>query len=1144
MTRSMQVLSLSITLFGAVSISLAIWVGLPITGHPILAKEPVRIALTTLTLGLLLLRATLRQRKYKRAAQALEQSLITTPTGDGPIVAERMKEALQRLKSISGTNSLYSLPWYVVIGPPGAGKTTALINSGLDFPSKGTHAVAGFGGTKNCDFWFARDAVMIDTAGRYTTQDSDEKSDRLSWASFLNQLKSARPHQPINGVVLAFSCEDIILGSPDDLEAHARIVRTRLAELHTTLKTHIPVYVIFTKADMIAGFRQYFGCFDAEQRKAVWGVTFQTKDRHEETHRAVSRELSHLLSRLSDEVTDRLNEEVDSATRIAIFGFPEQIALMERNITIFLQRIFGTPQKTQSILRGFYFTSGTQEGTPIDQVLGSLSAPSRTDWLQPAFMSGRGRSYFLHDLLKKVIFEERDWVGYDRRLIRRRAFVRGSAQTFIAAICLGAMGMVGYSFWSNASLVREAAQQTQTYQAQAKRLLKEQVIDDTETRSLLPALAAVRIIPTGYGNPQPQEFSQRLGLSQRSSLRGAAVQAYSDSLERLLRPRMMLFMETKIAQHLKDDRLSEAYHALKIYILLAKEQDWRADDIAVQAYFAKAWAEEYNTPGSDDDYRKINTHLAAMLKLDDRVSPWIKPNKALVDKVRKKAASLPLALQAYSAIRSQAGGLPPVPLTDMLADQGIDQVFQTTDGRPLETLSVAGLFTRNGYWTLFKDAVANAPIQLERDRWVLGPLSASADVDLINSNEAQMARLSLDLHTLFEQDFAQVWNAMLTKIEFVPMAQDAPEFAALGAAASTTASPVLTLVETIAIQTDLNQSPQASQSLPDENFDPVHTLSLKSLEGWKNMLIGQAGKRPVDRLLKTLAELRSNAQSQSDAFNTQQSLISNFGSYPEPIQRIVGQVDQEFAPLFAKRVLFELETTLKADITTYCTLNIASGYPFLSSSSETISPEVFSAFFGYGGKMDSFFETHLRAHTWRTPKDGAKARSLLARDSPLGQLLPSTLLAPFSIAQNVRDAFFEPNTNTLRVVMMVDLITTSEQTEAIDISLKGATTRLQVGSDPVSMLWTGNAHDVSVTFLPTQQGRLDDTLSVSTGSWAVFELLSSGIHHVNGNTIDATYTVGARTVTLRFTFKDITFPFLIKRFAEFTCPSTSLARLE
>ena len=67
----------------------------------------------------------------------------------------------------------------MIIGPPGSGKTTALINSGLKFPlARGAtpEAVAGVGGTRYCDWWFTEDAVLIDTAGRYTTQDSDAKA--------------------------------------------------------------------------------------------------------------------------------------------------------------------------------------------------------------------------------------------------------------------------------------------------------------------------------------------------------------------------------------------------------------------------------------------------------------------------------------------------------------------------------------------------------------------------------------------------------------------------------------------------------------------------------------------------------------------------------------------------------------------------------------------------------------------------------------------------------------------------------------------------------------------------------------------------------------------------------------------------------
>ena len=125
-------------------------------------------------------------------------------TGDGEALKERMADALATLRKVrtGKGDPLYDLPWYVVIGPPGAGKTTALTRSGLKFPlAKGRtpEAVAGLGGTRYCDWWFTEDAVLIDTAGRYTTQDTDSKGDRASWIAFLDLLHRHRPKQPING---------------------------------------------------------------------------------------------------------------------------------------------------------------------------------------------------------------------------------------------------------------------------------------------------------------------------------------------------------------------------------------------------------------------------------------------------------------------------------------------------------------------------------------------------------------------------------------------------------------------------------------------------------------------------------------------------------------------------------------------------------------------------------------------------------------------------------------------------------------------------------------------------------------------------------------------------------------------------------
>src|SRR5579859_8146954 len=141
-------------------------------------------------------------------------------------------------KSGKQSRSLLELPWYMIIGPPGSGKTTLLGNSGLEFPLAdrfGKAAVRGVGGTRSCDWWFTTEAILLDTAGRYTTQSSDERADSAGWTEFLTLLKKNRPRRPINGVLIALSISDIAAFSDHERERHAVAIRRRLEELHRLL---------------------------------------------------------------------------------------------------------------------------------------------------------------------------------------------------------------------------------------------------------------------------------------------------------------------------------------------------------------------------------------------------------------------------------------------------------------------------------------------------------------------------------------------------------------------------------------------------------------------------------------------------------------------------------------------------------------------------------------------------------------------------------------------------------------------------------------------------------------------------------------------------------------------------------------------
>ncbi len=302
------------------------------------------------------------------------------------------------------------LPWYVMIGAPGSGKTTALLNSGLHFPLRskdGAGPVAGVGGTRNCDWWFTDEAVLLDTAGRYTTQESDRRADAAAWHGFLALLRQFRPQRPLNGAMVAVSVLDLMLWSKAERARFSAHVRMRLAEMTAALGARFPVYVLVTKVDLLAGFTEFFGDLDATERAQVWGTTFGAGIDPALIAEPYAEEFAALERRLGAEMLARLHEERDLQRRAAIYRFPQQFHAIGPLVGEFLGQAFGTQVNHRPLLlRGVYFTSGTQEGNPIDRVLSTLARTFRLERSAAALPGGTGKSFFLARLLREVVFPE------------------------------------------------------------------------------------------------------------------------------------------------------------------------------------------------------------------------------------------------------------------------------------------------------------------------------------------------------------------------------------------------------------------------------------------------------------------------------------------------------------------------------------------------------------------------------------------------------------------------------------------------------------------------------------------------------------------------------------------------------------------
>src|SRR5512147_2128211 len=213
----------------------------------------------------------------KARGGAFEKDLARDAQGGAGASKQEVREAVKELSQkwteslaqLKGTGlQVYSLPWYLLIGEPQSGKSTTLKNSGLEFPVGGD-GLSGSGGTRNCDWWFANEAVILDTAGRFTFQE-EAAPDATEWSTFLKMLKKYRKECPINGVLVVIPATSLLEDTPEEQDKKAANIRSKLMNLQRVLEIRFPVFIMVTKADRILGFSEFFSKLDpVDQRQLV-----------------------------------------------------------------------------------------------------------------------------------------------------------------------------------------------------------------------------------------------------------------------------------------------------------------------------------------------------------------------------------------------------------------------------------------------------------------------------------------------------------------------------------------------------------------------------------------------------------------------------------------------------------------------------------------------------------------------------------------------------------------------------------------------------------------------------------------------------------------------------------------------------------
>src|SRR5215475_1883977 len=713
-------------------------------------------AITNLILDLLR-----RQREHKLEKGVTESVAESADDGareEALALGERMTKALALLKKARGTRGyLYEQPWYVIIGPPGAGKTTALLNSGLKFPlaaEMGQGAVAGVGGTRLCDWWSTENAVLIDTAGRYTTQDSNTAVDRAGWEAFLDLLRRTRPRQPLNGVIVAIALSDIASAPPDERIAHARAIRRRIKELEERLGIRLPVYALFTKADLMAGFTEFFDDLDRDRRNQVWGVTFPLAKGQQGTVGQFPDELQLLTERLNQRLFDRLQAEQSPDRLGLIAGFPTQIATLLQPVQAFLTEAFGGSRLDPApMLRGVYFTSGTQEGTPIDRLTGTMMRSFGLDQKRAAALRPQqGRSYFLGKLISEVILGEAMLVSEPPSARMRRFMMRAASFAAIGLLTLAVGGWLAINRSDGVQEIDNMNAALQKYQEIAAKTTFDPV-NDADLPALLPLLDAARDLSASI--KPSRGILASFDLSQTAKLRAGADSVYRHALGYALLPRLIWRLESQMRGYFTQPEF--LYEATRIYLMLGGQGP--LDPGLVKEWMTYDWQAQYSGAGNLAVVADLQRHLDALLA---QPLPAVSLDDALIARARTTFSRVPMANRAYSRIKpsTAAQNVPPWRPSDVLGPAGV-RVFTRASGRKLSD-GIPGFLTVEGFHKVLLPALPEATREVTSESWVLGQKAAVLDT-------AQQSELANAVVKLYMDDYAKAWDAMLQDLEVVAM---------------------------------------------------------------------------------------------------------------------------------------------------------------------------------------------------------------------------------------------------------------------------------------------------------------------------------------------------------------------------------------
>lgn len=926
--------------------------------------------------------SNLLEKMLRRKADDAVVSANPENRAEVALLRKRLLGAIETLKTSNlgktrGRAALYELPWYMVVGHPSAGKSCAILNSGLKFPLAGKGggaAIQGIGGTRNCDWYFSTEGVLLDTAGRYSTQ----AEDRVEWLEFLKLLKKHRAKAPLNGILVTLSFAELVQHQSESFAVYARQIRQRINEVDDVFGMKVPVYLVFTKIDLLRGFAQFFEDLNEEERQQVWGATL-THEQPEpfDAAKVVGQHFEALYKGLEQLGINKLAGNRANLNRPALFALPLEFHGLKDAVCKFVEHLVEKdPYHTRPLIRGFYFTSALQDNSQVTST--SNRVTSQFDLNKFGFTPSEStttRPYFLESLFRKVIFPDLYLVGRQASPKRNRSRMMGIAAGLgVLAILAGCWT---WSFIGNQKLLGDIQEEV---------VVARKLYSSPELGEKLKALQVLQYRieqlyqyrqnghpwNIGWGLYRGAEIEKALRTVYFAGIRETMLEPVKSKLEDQLSKAWDPNAESQEAaapnrgkggrerahgsKPEKSDGataskagagkgLENTYNALKTYLMLHTPEKMEMTHLTDQIpRYWRPWLEEHagNSPVAEISRMAERTVAFYVSQIKEADLPTIDNRQELVSEarvhLRGEVAQLSPMERIYTELKTQGNThFAPMTVARILNNKDMDLVGAS--------FAVSGSLTREAWEKYFREAIEQAARgEFKGSDWVLA--SSIQDMGQSGTVDEKMAQLM----ALYRADYIKEWEAFLKGVAVHHSGDIEQAGSAIGRFGDPQQSPIKQILAKAAFETAWDNPSELNKTLSSmknrviqrtESFlgggstgGPAENAPLGEVGGRFAALAtlvaapSPGGRAPIDGYLELLQKVKAKLSALSSAGDSgggarqlvQATLNGSSSEFAEALQfldntllgRMKDSEKETIRPLLARPLIEAFGTVLPA----------------------------------------------------------------------------------------------------------------------------------------------------------------------------------------------------------------------------------------